>query len=68
MNDMKVVCVYNKYYEKHLTISKTYGVIRIGKLGNYIIIDEKGKEDWYPMEYFKPLSEIRNEKIERLLA
>ena len=31
------------------------------------IINDKGEEDWYPKEWFKPLAEIRNDKIDKLL-
>ena len=65
---MKVKCIKNNGLGNHLTIGKTYDVIRIGKWDNYIIIDDKGKEDWFYKEDFKLLSEIRNNKINKLLG
>jgi hypothetical protein len=65
---MKVVCINNNNgWEKWLTIGKTYDIITINEYGDYIIIDDNNHEDWYPNEWFKPLSEIRNEKINKLL-
>ena len=63
---MKVKCIDNYDLEKSLTIGKIYDVILIGTWGDYRINDE-GYEWWYPKKYFKPLSEIRNETINKLL-
>ena len=67
---MKVKCINNK--DKFgdiylLTISKTYDVIYVDENGDYSIIDDKGFNWYYPRDWFKKLSEIRNEKIDRLL-
>jgi hypothetical protein len=62
---MKVVYVKNDRYIS-LTINKTYEVIEDG-IYNYKIIFDNGNEWWFPKIYFKPLSEIRNEKIDKLL-
>ena len=64
MNNMKVVCRCNCNCN-YITIGKTYDIIYEGD--QYLIIDDNGIRGYYPKEYFKPLSEIRNEKIERLL-
>jgi hypothetical protein len=63
---MKVKCINNNYW-KYLTIGKTYDVIHINYNGDYIIMDDDNDKLWYPKEFFKPLSEIRNEKIDKLL-
>jgi hypothetical protein len=48
-------------------MSKIYEVIEIDDDGYYGIIDDINIEDWFSKEYFRPLSEIRNEKIDKLL-
>ena len=59
--------------EKWLTIGKTYEVIvrddevTINIITWYCIIDDIGEKNWYIIELFRPLSEIRNEKINKLL-
>jgi hypothetical protein len=64
---MKVKCI-NKYRWLNLTIGKIYKVIEIDNDdGNYYIIDEYGPKGYYPKYWFKPLSEIRNERIDKLL-
>lgn len=62
---MKVKCIKNGYWP-NLTIGKTYEVITHDKW-NYRIINNKGFQCWYHIEHFKPLSEIRNETINKLL-
>ena len=65
---MKVKCIYNigNLYQT-LTINKTYEVIREND-NWYWIINDKGKEDYYRRDWFKPtVAEIRNEKINKLL-
>jgi hypothetical protein len=64
---MKVVCIYNKGWEKWITLGKTYEIIRINEDGDYWIIDDENDELWVAKEWFKSLSEIRNEKIDELL-
>ena len=64
---MKIKCIENNTC-LDLTIGKTYDVISISDLGKYyLIIDDENDESWYIKEYFKPLSEIRNETIDKLL-
>ena len=63
---MKVKCFKQDIFDK-LTIGKTYDVIKIDDDGNYYIIDDIGYELRYLKEHFKSLSEIRNEKINKLL-
>ena len=62
---MKVKCIEddNNWY---LTIGKTYEVIYEDKY-DYKIICDHDFEYWYPKKYFKPLSEYRNETINKLL-
>jgi hypothetical protein len=59
---MKVKCI-NKGIWLSLTIGKTYDVIEYDYDGYYKMDNEK----WYPKSWFKSLSEIRNEKIDKLL-
>lgn len=62
---VKYICDYN--WEGNFTLGKIYDVIDYED-GTYTIIDDYGmKYNGYPDEWFKPLSEIRNEKINRLL-
>jgi hypothetical protein len=61
---MKIKCITNI---NTLTIGKIYDIINYNNDGGYIIINDNGYEFWYPKEWFKPLSEIRNEKIDKLL-
>ena len=66
---MKVKCIKNKWNNKNvsLTIGKTYEVNYIYPDGDYRIIIDNGIEDWFPEYFFKTLSEIRNETINKLL-
>ena len=65
---MKVKCIDNNCHEIELTIGKTYEVIRIYPDGDYTIIDDIGGENWYYKNYFIPLSEYRNDTINKLLT
>jgi hypothetical protein len=64
---MKVVCI-DKYGWKYLTEGKTYKVTEITEYGNYWIIDDYNHDLLCLNECFKTLSEIRNEKIDKLLG
>lgn len=62
---MKIKCI-NKYGWKYLTKNKIYEVIN--EDGGWCwIINDIGNECWYPKYLFKPLNEIRNNKIDNLL-
>lgn len=62
---MKVKCIIGSTY---LTIGRIYDVINVfGDIGYEIIDDWDHKCLCYKSE-FKPLSEIRNEKIDKLLT
>ena len=66
---MKVKCIdnINGTPYRTLTISKIYDVIREND-DWYCIINDKGKEDYYWRDWFKPaVAEMRNEKINKLL-
>ena len=63
---MKVKCINNGKEWRDITISKTYEVIDINQFG-YLIINDCGHKLRYEKECFKTLSEIRNEKIDKLL-
>ena len=62
----KVVCIDNYDYEGELTISKTYEIVDEDKYF-YNIIDNNDFTCICEKECFKKLSEIRNEKIDKLL-
>ena len=64
---MKVKCIDN-YGWSYLTIGKTYDVIKIDSDNDYWVINDYDKENWYSNELFKPLSKIRNERIDKLLG
>jgi hypothetical protein len=64
---MKVVSI-NKYGWKYLTEGKTYEVTEITEYGNYWIIDDNNDKRWCLKRFFKTISEIRNEKIDKLLG
>ena len=64
---MKVKCINNNGIEILLTVGKIYNVIKIDNDGDYGIINDLGSNCWFFKEYFKPLSEIRNERIDKLL-
>ena len=64
---MKIKCIEDRGFDNLLTIGKTYDVIKVQSDGDYVIIDDLGSENWYYKEDFKPLSEIRNDTINKLL-
>jgi hypothetical protein len=62
---MKIVCINNRNNEYCLTIGKTYNAFDDD--GDYYIKDDDNHKWWYSKECFKPLFEIRNDKIDKLL-
>ena len=64
---MKVVCIVNKDYEKDLIIGKIYNVEFCGIPEHYIITDNVIWANVFDKKYFKPISEIRNETIDKIL-
>ena len=63
---MKVKCIDNVDGWFNITIGKTYKIIGEDELG-YKIINDLGEENWYIKEWFKQLSKLRNETINKLL-
>ncbi len=71
---MKVICIDNRYNdmpqednELLLTVGKTYDVIDdIASLG-LVITNDEGVNHFYARELFKLLTEVRDEKIDKLL-
>jgi hypothetical protein len=63
---MKVKCIDNNGWSE-LTIGKIYNIIDIDNDNDYWLINDNGYECWYSEYLFKLLSEIRNEKIDKLL-
>ena len=64
---MKIKCINNDNGWIALTIGETYEVTYIYKESDYEIINDNGYSSFYPKRIFKPLSEIRAEKIDKLL-
>ena len=64
---MKIKCINNDGWEKYLTNEETYEVIKIDDEGDYQIIDDIGIKCIFNKNRFKTLSELRNEKIDKLL-
>ena len=64
---MRVICIYKKS-QAGLTIGKIYNAIE--DVDIYHIINDYNEytSSQYPKEWFKTSSEIRNEKIDKLLA
>ena len=69
---MKVVCIKNDNFIYgcycDLTIGETYYIIDISINGNYQIIDDTGYKHYFYKEWFKTVSELRNDKINKLLG
>jgi hypothetical protein len=64
---MKIKCIDNWYNLCSITINKIYNIINTGT-SRYRIKNDLNRENWYPKCLFdKPLFEIRNEKIDKLL-
>ena len=63
---MKVKCIGNKGYEKWITISKIYDVMKYTE-NKYKIIDDHNNLWFYNKRHFKTLSKYRNDKIDKLL-
>ena len=63
---MRVKYIDNDGLKYDLTIGKSYEVFNKTEY-YYEVIDDNGIRGYYPKEWFKLLSELRNEKIERLL-
>ena len=64
---MKVKCIENDGWNNFLTIGKFYEVID-EDIYCYKVINDRGIEDRLPKRWFKLLSEIRNETIDKLLS
>ena len=69
----RVVCIKNgnDIHVFDITIGKSYIVIDFidrNKDGIFtpVIMNDEGFKDWYPIKWFKLLSEVRNEKLKRL--
>jgi hypothetical protein len=62
---MKIKCINDGGWE-YLTIGKIYEVFYIDKY-YYKINNDNGYKHWYSKDWFKTLSEIRNDKIDKLL-
>ena len=65
---MKLICIDNVGCEKLLTLKKIYSLEYIDtfKYGS-VIKNDKNYYDVYPMRRFKPLYEIRDQKIDDIL-
>ena len=63
---MKIVCI--KSWDDYLTIGKIYYVVEKTTDGYFIINDMNKGRYWYPKDWFESKSEIRNDKIDKLLG
>ena len=69
-NESIMICIYVPIeLKKRLTINKKYKLLTsyIWNECQYCIIDDQDCSRWYSIEYFKSISEYRNEKIENLI-
>jgi hypothetical protein len=69
---MKVVCKFGIGYE--LTLNGTYEIIdtrfnaKLPVYKEYLIMNNDESMTWYNSEFFKTISDIRDEKINSILA
>ena len=63
---MNVKCINNYKCRGELTISKTYDITNM-TFDFYYLLNDHGHHCWYEKKLFKTLSEIRAEKIDKLL-
>jgi len=65
----KLVC-YNAVSYRHITLNKTYTIIKVLSAGGVTIINDGGYEDFYAyvnwIKYFRSLRNERKLKLERL--
>ena len=65
---MKMVCINNKNIEKELTIGRLYYDVYVeDNIYYHDIENDKNEYLTYQKNRFKALSEIRNDKIDKLL-
>ena len=73
---MKVICINNRYqggitneYDNYLllTVGKTYDVIDERSIMGYLLRNDEGESHFYDTDHFRLLSEVRDEKIDKLL-
>ena len=63
---MKVVCIKSGASSKHLTLNKIYDVISFTNNDYYLKLDT-GCKYYISKNLFKPLQEIREEKLNNIL-
>ena len=62
---MKIICISDSYSKGYLTIGKIYNSSK--ELGsNYHIIFDNGREGYVSEYFFKVLSEVREEKLNKI--
>jgi hypothetical protein len=57
-----------KIYDGMNIDSNTFCCKKTRTFKSFRIIDDKGKENWFPYYLFKTLDEIRNETIDKILT
>ena len=64
---MKIICKYDNLVG--LTIGKAYDVTTVIEPveDHFLIKDDSDKYNWWSKEFFDTLSEIRDEKLNRIL-
>lgn len=78
INKIRVVCISDSMYvpsdstKRAVTVGKVYDVITttfttIAITDRYFIKDDDCNHAWYHARYFKNLSELRDEKINKIL-
>ena len=69
---MKAVCIKieeNQNYEFFLTVGKVYEYtpdVDILDPLYFYVLDDSGKWSWYPKFQFKPIEEVREDKLKQL--
>jgi hypothetical protein len=66
MRNEKIICIKNDGYEKFLTVNKIYIIFELYQ-SYFFLIDDTCCLRKYSKNKFRLLSEIRNEKIIKLL-
>ena len=72
---MKIICISTKdpegenFHDGYITIGKVYECSgkRLAFGSRYLIVNDEGVRTSYPSHCFKPLSEIREEKLNLIL-
>lgn len=67
---MKVLCIDNDNMSDKLTVGKIYqklSDVELGSVEFYQVVDDNGAQGGFYINRFKPLSDIREEKLNQIL-